>query len=113
MYRGFVCLYTQKGDMTVLVKKAKSVTQSKDVMQSRGKNDSGLKADEINEFNMQTNKERKKVRVSHIFYISSHSRERYFTFLFYLFIYLFRFRCLRSNKKKGENKVSAGLTPKY
>jgi len=51
----------EKGDMTVLVKKAKSVTQSKDVMQSRGKNDSGLKADEINEFNMQTNKERKKM----------------------------------------------------
>ncbi|KAJ7328619.1 Guanine nucleotide-binding protein-like 3 [Desmophyllum pertusum] len=51
---------TQKDDMTVLVKKAKSVTHSKDVTKSREKTAVGLKADEMNEFNMQTNKERKK-----------------------------------------------------
>ena len=57
----FVFFKTQKDDMTVLVKKAKSVTHSKDVTKSREKTAVGLKADEMNEFNMQTNKERKKV----------------------------------------------------
>ena len=47
--------------MTVLIKKSKSVTQSKDVTKSREKTIVALKADEMNEFNMQTNKERKKV----------------------------------------------------
>ena len=47
--------------MTVLLKTAKSVTQS------REKADSGLNADEINEFNLQSNKERKKVRMSDMY----------------------------------------------
>lgn len=47
--------------MTVLIKKSKSVTHSKDVAKSREKAIVGLNADERNEFNMQTNKERKKV----------------------------------------------------
>lgn len=47
--------------MTVVIKKSKSVTHSKDVTKSGDKSTVGLKADEINEFNMQTNKERKKV----------------------------------------------------
>lgn len=47
--------------MTVLIKKSKSVTHSKDVTKSREKAIVGLNADERNEFNMQTNKERKKV----------------------------------------------------
>ena len=46
--------------MTVVVKATKSVTQP------RGKAESGLKADEKNEFNLQTNKERKKVGASAI-----------------------------------------------
>jgi len=47
--------------MTVLIKKSKSVTRSKDGTKSREKTIVGLNADEMNEFNMQTNKERKKV----------------------------------------------------
>ncbi len=47
--------------MTVVIKKSKSVTHSKDVTKSRDKTAVGSKADEVNEFNMQTNKERKKV----------------------------------------------------
>ena len=46
--------------MTVVVKKSKSVTHSKDVTKSREKTTVG-NVDEMNEFNMQTNKERKKV----------------------------------------------------
>jgi len=47
--------------MTVLLQKSKSVTHSKDVTKSREKTVVGLNAKEMNEFNMQTNKERKKV----------------------------------------------------
>ena len=47
--------------MTVVVKATKSP-----VTQPRGKAESGLKADEKNEFNLQTNKERKKVGASGI-----------------------------------------------
>ena len=47
--------------MTVLLTTAKFVTQS------RGKSDSGLNADEINEFNLQSNKDRKKVKVSDMY----------------------------------------------
>lgn len=47
--------------MTVVIKKSKYVTHSKDVTKSRDKTAVGLQADEVNEFNMQTNKERKKV----------------------------------------------------
>lgn len=51
----------EKDGMTVLIKKSKSVTHSKDVTKSREKTIVALKADEMNEFNMQINKERKKV----------------------------------------------------
>lgn len=47
--------------MTVVVKQSKSVTHSKDFTKSRDKTTVGLKDKEINEFNMQSNKERKKV----------------------------------------------------
>ena len=46
--------------MTVVIKKSKSVTHSRDVTRSREKT-IALRADEMNEFNMQTNRERKKV----------------------------------------------------
>ena len=49
--------------MTVLVKNSKSLTQSEGIMQSHGKTESGLKTDEVNEFNMQSNRDRKKVNV--------------------------------------------------
>ncbi|KAL9960002.1 hypothetical protein ACROYT_G033391 [Oculina patagonica] len=52
---------TEKYGMTVVIKKSKSVTHSKDVTKSRDKTAVGSKADEVNEFNMQTNKERKKI----------------------------------------------------
>ncbi|XP_068760041.1 guanine nucleotide-binding protein-like 3 homolog isoform X1 [Montipora capricornis] len=45
---------TQKDNITVLLKTEKAVTQS------LTKTETGLKADEVNEFNLQTNKERKK-----------------------------------------------------
>lgn len=47
--------------MTVVIKKSKSVTHSRDVTRSREKTIVALKADDMNEFNTQTNKERKKV----------------------------------------------------
>ena len=47
--------------MTVLVKNSKSVTHSKEVTKSGGATAGGLKPSEVNEFNLQTNKERKKV----------------------------------------------------
>lgn len=60
-----MCLCTdsqaEKDGMTVLIKKSKSIAHSKDVTKSREKTIVGLNADEMNEFNMQTNKERKKV----------------------------------------------------
>ena len=48
--------------MTVLVKNFKSVTHPKQVTKSRGATSGGLAPNEINEFNLQTNKERKKVK---------------------------------------------------
>ncbi|XP_068713403.1 guanine nucleotide-binding protein-like 3 homolog [Montipora foliosa] len=45
---------TQKDNITVLLKTEKAVTQS------LTKTETGLKADEVNEFNLQSNKERKK-----------------------------------------------------
>lgn len=48
--------------MTVLVKNSKSVTHPKEVTKSRGATSGGLAPNEINEFNLQTNKERKKVK---------------------------------------------------
>ena len=49
--------------MTVLVKNFKSVTHPKQVTKSRGATSGGLAPNEINEFNLQTNKERKKVKI--------------------------------------------------
>lgn len=51
----------RKDGMTVLVKNSKSLTQSEGITQSHGKTESGLKTDEVNEFNMQSNKDRKKI----------------------------------------------------
>lgn len=48
--------------MTVLVKNSKSVSHPKEVAKSRGATSGGLAPNEINEFNLQTNKERKKVK---------------------------------------------------
>lgn len=48
--------------MTVLVKNSKSVSHPKEVTKSRGATSGGLALNEINEFNLQTNKERKKVK---------------------------------------------------
>ena len=50
--------------MTVVVKKSKPATHSKDVTKSRDKTTVGVKEEEINEFNLQSNKERKKVLYS-------------------------------------------------
>jgi len=47
--------------MTVVVKSSKSIVQSKKDTQLHGKADHVLKTNEVNEFNMQSNKERKKV----------------------------------------------------
>ena len=47
--------------MTVVVKSSKSIVQSKKDTQPHGKADHVLKTNEVNEFNMQSNKERKKV----------------------------------------------------
>lgn len=47
--------------MTVVVKSSKSIAQSKTETQPHGKADHVLKTNEVNEFNMQSNKERKKV----------------------------------------------------
>lgn len=47
--------------MTVVVKSSKSIAQSKTETQLHGKADHVLKTNEVNEFNMQSNKERKKV----------------------------------------------------
>lgn len=51
----------QKDGMTVLVKNSKSVSHPKEVTKSRGATSGGLAPNEINEFNLQTNKERKKL----------------------------------------------------
>lgn len=47
--------------MTVVVKNSKSIVQSRKDTQLPGKADHVLKTNEVNEFNMQSNKERKKV----------------------------------------------------
>lgn len=47
--------------MTVVVKSSKSIVQSKTETQLHGNADHVLKTNEVNEFNMQSNKERKKV----------------------------------------------------
>ncbi|XP_022802751.1 guanine nucleotide-binding protein-like NSN1 [Stylophora pistillata] len=52
---------TQNDGMTVLVKNSKSVAHPKEATKSRGATSGGLEPNEINEFNLQTNKERKKL----------------------------------------------------
>lgn len=52
---------TQNEGMTVLVKNSKSVAHPKKATKSRGATSGGLEPNEINEFNLQTNKERKKL----------------------------------------------------
>ena len=47
--------------MTVVVKSSKSIVEAKKDTQLHGKADHVLKTNEVNEFNMQSNKERKKV----------------------------------------------------
>ncbi|KAM7429354.1 Guanine nucleotide-binding protein-like 3 [Porites harrisoni] len=47
--------------MTVVVKSSKSIVESKKDTQLHGKADHVLKTNEVNEFNMQSNKERKKI----------------------------------------------------